>query len=73
MTNRHKNPNYIPAARKANELLSQAWSVLYNEELRQKELDDIEKWGAFGLMASSVNSLECYLHKYKDEFIEEEE
>ena len=73
MTDRLKNPNYIPAAQKANELLSQARQVLYGEEKRQRELGDIEKWGAFSIMASQVNSIECNLHKYENEFIEEEE
>ena len=73
MTDRRKNPNYLPAARQAHDLLSAAWSVLYNEELRQKELDDIEKQGAFGIMESSVNSLQCYLHKYMNKFIKEAE
>lgn len=73
MADRRKNPNYLPAARKAYELLSQAWQVLYGEEKRQRELGDIEKWGAFSIMASQVNSIECNLHKYENEFIGEAE
>ena len=69
MEDKIKNPNYIPAARKARELLSQAWQVLYGEEKRQRELGDIEKWGAFSIMASQVNAIECNLHKYENEFI----
>jgi len=73
MADRHKNPNYLPAARQALDLLREAWQVLYGEEKRQRELGDIEKWGAFSIMASQVNSIECNLHKYENEFIEEEE
>jgi len=58
MTDRRKNPNYLPAARQALDLLSAAWSVLYGEEKRQSELGDIDKWGAFSIMASQVNSIE---------------
>lgn len=70
MTNRRKNPNYLSSAKQAYDLLFQAWQLLYQEERRQQELGNIEKEGAFAILQSKVNGIECKLSRYAMETIE---